>query len=307
MKIKAFIKNYKFKWVDVVGVVFILIGIVGILNVMPKNTTESSKLYYLCIGVDKTVPMDQRVEFNNSIGQADGIFLIAIDEKRKTMDIISIPRDTIVTIEKYYSDMEYIGPEEAQICLQYAYADGLERSCELMVDRVEEIFDGIEIDGYVSINLSALYQINDVVGGVSLVVNDKLVAEALAVEVGTEVHLNSENMPIYIRTREKREAEGAYQRTLRYKEYVTAFIPQAKETVKRNPEIVLSMFDILQEHMVTDIEISDIVSLLTNITDMSMENIQYDTLEGNIILGADGYEEFYPDEWKLNALKKRIS
>lgn len=300
--------NNKKKLIDCLGIGLIVAGIIGLaitlLGAAPKESED--KLHLLCIGVDKYVPMDERVEGSNSIGQADAIFLLSVDLKEKSMDIVSIPRDTIVTIEKYYSDLEYIGQEEAQICLQYAYADGLERSCELMVDRVEELFEGIEIDGYVSFNLSAVHELNHALGGVTVTVEDQITAWAMGVELGSEVMLTWDNISIFIRSRDKQDTESAYERTLRYKEFITAFIEQGIEVVKKDPGVVLTMLEILEGHVLTDLQVSDIANLSAHLVGMSMEDVRYHTLEGNIIIGEDGYAEFYPNIIKLNNLKKQI-
>lgn len=303
---KNLIKNEKLA--KYLGIGLSVVGLVGfaitLLGGSPKESED--KIHLLCIGVDKYVAMDERVEGSNSIGQADAIFLLSIDAKNKAMDIVSIPRDTIVTIEKYYSDLEYIGQEEAQICLQYAYADGLEKSSELMADCVEEIFEGIEIDGYISFNLSAVHGINEALGGVTVTVEDQIAAWAMDVELGSEVQLTWENISIFIRTRDKQETESAYDRTLRYKAFITPFIERGMEVVKENPAVVLELLEILKGHMITDLQATEIVNLCMQCIGMSMEDIHYHTLEGYTKIGEDGYAEFYPDIFKLNELKKQI-
>ena len=66
---------------------------------------KSNKLHYLCIGVDKYEVMGEREPVYNSIGQGDGIFLITLDKDNGSVDIVAVPRDTMVTIQKYYSNM----------------------------------------------------------------------------------------------------------------------------------------------------------------------------------------------------------
>lgn len=309
MNIKElFVKN-RTMIIGMLGAFLLGIGVMGVFNsnlLSSSDPKESSKIHILCMGVDKFVPMDQRVEGSNSIGQADGIFLLALDVKKRTLDIVSISRDTMVTIEKYYSDLDYMGSEEAQICLQYAYADGLKKSCELMVDRVEELFEGVEIDGYVSINMASVVEINDAVGGVTVTVENADTAYKMGVEPGSEVKLTSENISLFIQSRDKTESESAYGRTLRFKEYVTAFIPQGVAAIKKDPGLVADMMDILEENMVTNLSVTDIANLAAHISGMSTKNISYNTLQGEIILGEDGYEELYPDEKQLEELRKIV-
>lgn len=95
------------------------------------------KYHILCMGVDKSVPMSERDPLTGSIGQADVVYLISVDTRTAEISLLAIPRDTMVEIEKYDSNLNYLGREMGQICIQYAYADGMTKSCELMCDRVK--------------------------------------------------------------------------------------------------------------------------------------------------------------------------
>ena len=301
-------KVNKQKIITWIGLLLVCIGAFGIVATLfgGNNTTEekSNKLHYLCIGVDKYEIMGEREPVYNSIGQGDGIFLITLDEDNGLVDIVAVPRDTMVTIQKYYSNMEYIGEEKAQICLQYAYADGKERSCELMVDRVEELFDGIEIDGYVAINMASVMEINDAIGGVTVEVHNEDTAQKMEVEVGSSVHLTRENIHLYLQSRDKSEAKSAYGRMDRLKDYVKAFLPKAIQTVKENPAFIVEIINLLGKNMVMDLEVADLKEITSIISGLSEEKITYQTLEGKVVVGSDGLEEFYPNQFKLKKIMK---
>lgn len=305
------IYKYKDKVIKYVGILLVCVGLLGLgFSLFGENIAsqkkESKKIHLLGIGVDKFEIMSEREKVYNSIGQADGIFLITLDEKKKEIDIVAVPRDTMVTVQKYYSNMEYIGAEEDQICLQYAYADGLENSCELTVDRVEELFDGIQIDGYVAINMASILEINTVIGGVDVEVVNADTAQKMGIEVGETVHLNWENLSLYLQSRDKAETGSAYTRMDRFKDYIKVFIPRALEEVKKNPAVIGEIMSVLGENMVTDMDSVEVTSLATILSKISAEDISYQTLEGEVVMGADGYEEFYPDADKLEKIISEI-
>lgn len=313
---KAFFENKLNIILTCIAIVLIITGVaIGVTvgsrtnkdSEVANTEVENNQITLLCMGVDKQVAMDERHPETNSIGQADAIFLMQIDTVTKDVDIVAIPRDTIVTIEKYNHKMQYMGMEEAQICLQYAYADGMEYSSELTVDRVEELFPKTNIDAYVSINVQAIIEMNDVVGGIDVVVNDEYTATHLGIEPGSELHLEGDTAMLYLRLRDKEASGSAYTRMDRIKEYITLFIPQALSVVKENPGIIAEMYKSLQEHMVTDVELADMVELLLALKDINMENISFQTLQGEIVLGEDGYEEFYPDEQQLHTLQEKFA
>ena len=83
MKIKDYVKTNKEKSIKWVGLLLIGLGILGIVNSLFGGNTvmeeSSDKIHILGIGVDKYEIMGEREPVFNSIGQADGIFLISID------------------------------------------------------------------------------------------------------------------------------------------------------------------------------------------------------------------------------------
>ena len=196
-----------------------------------------------------------------------------------------------------------MGTEEAQICLQYAYADGVERSCELTRDRVEELFPETTIDGYISINIQAITEINDAVGGVELTMTDEYTATQLGIPVGTTYTLIDDSAMLYLRLRDKEETGSAYSRMDRIKDYITAFIPQGLEAIKKNPTLIAEMYRTLGQHMVTDIAVGDILEIALALKEIDMKQIHFHTLTGELRVGDDGYEEFYPDEVQLKELR----
>ena len=306
MKVKEFVKGNKENLIKWLGILLMCLGVFGLVFSFFGGNNEagnsSDKIHLLGIGVDKYEVMGEREPVYNSIGQADGIFLITIDTKKNSVDIVAVPRDTMVTLQMYYSNMEYIGEGKGQICLQYAYADGKERSSELMVEQVEALFDGIEIDGYVAINMMSVLAINDAIGGVTVVVNNEDTAQKMGVSVGSNVHLTNENISLYLQSRDKMEAQSAYGRMDRMKDYVKAFIPQAMEKLKENPTFVVDIIRLLGENMVTDIDVVNMVQIASSLAKIPVEKISYQILEGSVVLGASGYEEFYPDEAKLKKI-----
>ena len=80
----------------------------------------------LCLGIDKEETMDTRNDEDNSVGQADAIFLVSIDMKRDEIQVLSIPRDTMVNLQMYDGGGDYMGMRSGQLTLQYAYGNGQE-------------------------------------------------------------------------------------------------------------------------------------------------------------------------------------
>ena len=66
----------------------------------------------------------------------------------------------------YSEGGSYIGTENLQLCLSYAYGDGKALSCDNTVISVSRIFYNIPINSYFSLDLEGIAAVNDSVGGV---------------------------------------------------------------------------------------------------------------------------------------------
>ena len=118
---------------------------------------KENLLNILCIGVDKEEEMALRNDVDNSIGQADAIFLASLDLEQNKVRLIAIPRDTMVELEMYDSSGYYMGSRPGQLTLQYAYADGLHNSANLTMYQVSRLLNDIPIHAYAAINVFSLW------------------------------------------------------------------------------------------------------------------------------------------------------
>ncbi|HOO25933.1 MAG TPA: hypothetical protein PKW24_04930, partial [Clostridiales bacterium] len=83
----------------------------------------------LFMGTDNYEPLpDSSAPGNN--GQADALFLLAVDTDTGKTDVIGISRDSMVDIDIFALDGGFVKTARRQVCLAYAYGDGREKSCE---------------------------------------------------------------------------------------------------------------------------------------------------------------------------------
>ncbi len=275
----------------VIGVAVVLLILSCISGVLIHS---QDSINILILGIDKYEGMSVRKPLLNSqgttIGQADAIFVASID-RDNNMQITSVLRDTIVPLEMYDSDGNYLGQQEGQITLQYAYGDGEELSCNLMQEQVEEILN-IDIDAVVSINRSAFIYINDLVGGVEVNVDeytDQLIPE---LDHTGETTLLGEAAMCYCFARDLSNMEGSAIRVSRMKQYMQSFLPKAKDLFKKDPSIVLRVYNELQDnYYVTGLDFTDIFNIISRIADCHLVD-SFQTLDGTYDTSSD-YVEFH--------------
>ena len=249
----------------------------------------------LCMGIDKEEPMAMRNDADSSMGQADAIFLLSIDLEQDKIRLIAIPRDTMVTLQKYTASGEYLGQEDGQITLQYAYGDGCTLSATLMAQQVSSILNHIPIHGYAAINVYSLWGLNAAVGGVDVTMDADYTAFNPAFIEGETVHLEGNLLENYIRERDKSDPDGAYTRMHRMKIYMMAFFEKAKGIFKEDMTLPVRFLSTLKDNLETDITADEVVYLVSKVIECSFLAEDMYTLPGDNLL-IDGYMEYHLDK-----------
>ena len=253
----------------------------------------------LCIGVDKEEVMSERDDDGGSVGQSDAVLLVSLDLDRSDIRIFAIPRDTMVNIVACDENGNEMGAFKGQLALQYAYADGQEKSCKLVAQQVLDIFKNqIQLNGYVAMNLSCISAVNDAVGGVTVWMDDDYTLYNPKFEKGATVHLQGEEAPEYVQGRDIRVSGSALTRIGRQKQYLTAFIEQMKKALKKNPVLTVTLMKELSDNMITDISADEVVYLTTEVLNCNFDEKNMQSLKGEIQMENE-YEEYYLDETAL--------
>ncbi|MCH1627848.1 LytR family transcriptional regulator [Fredinandcohnia quinoae] len=109
------------------------------------NISESDPLSILLVGVD---------ERKGDKGRTDSIVVVSVNPKQKSMQMLSIPRDTRVEIVGK-------GTEDK---INHAYAFG---GIDMTIDTIEHFLD-VPIDYFVKVNMEGFQQIIDSLGGIEV-------------------------------------------------------------------------------------------------------------------------------------------
>lgn len=258
---------------------------------------DSINRVILCIGVDKSGEVEKK-SVSGSGGQADVIALLVQNKATDEVDILMIPRDTMTEIKLFDLSGNYLGSEVQHLNLAYGYGDGAEESCMLLQEAVENLLGGVKIDGYMSVNMSAISVLNDLVGGVTVTISDPgLQTRDPNLELGKTVTLKGEQAETYVRYRDVGQPQSALSRMERHREYAEAWMAQAAEIQKRDSQFLGRAFESIQDYMVTDLNKDEYLD--AGLAVMGMDDlfsgdhfltVPGEGMEGNV------YDEFYPDE-----------
>lgn len=251
-------------------------------------------LTFLVMGIDKKNDVEE-VEEGTDGGQADALFLAALNPKDKSIKVIGINRNTMTDVDTYNNEGEYVSTVKAQLAIQHGFGNGMEESCEYQKKAVENLFYQLPIHGYAAVNMSAVSTINDAVGGVDVLISKDLAGVREDFVEGERLHLMGENAFWYVKYRDTDVFGSADMRLERQKQYLNGFINAAKQAVHKDASVVIDLYQAVKPQMVTDVSLDEAAYLAPVLADYTYNADDFYTLAGETVMG-DQYEEFYPDE-----------
>jgi len=237
----------------------------------------------LFLGIDSTKTVDGSSDDKN---QADVLIIAHIDKEANTVKLINIPRDTMTDVKQYNELGDYVGHEERQIALSFAYHDGGEESCNDTVEAVSNLFYGLPIHGYYAFHMNCIVDINDAVGGVTVTVPEDLSMFDERLYKDAVVHLDGNMAMLFVQSRMELEDSSNDFRNERQKIYLKQFIPTAIEAVKHDLTLPIDLLDALSDYSVTDLSASEITYLISEVIEMDVDdnivNLQGESVVNNM-------------------------
>lgn len=216
--------------------------------------------------------------------RSDTILLINIDRHGKSLNVISIPRDSKV----------YLAGGKGVDKINAAHALG---GPELTVKTIEDTF-GIHISNYIVINYAGVKDFVREFGGVPVNVSkrmyymDRAAGLTIDLQPGYQT-LNAQQAEGYLRFRH--DAQGDIGRIKRQQVFVKALVNKLvnAENVLKAPQL----FDIMSKNIRTDMNLFELSKLFNTVKNIKPEEIQVATLPGK----PSKYT--YISYWILNAEK----
>lgn len=180
-------------------------------------------------------------------GRSDAIMVASVNPEQEKTTIVSIPRDTYVTIVGHGTDDK----------INHAYAFG---GAAMSMDTVENFLQ-IPVDHYVSINMAGIKELVDAVGGVDIDNDLEFTFDNYTYKFG-QIHLNGDQALGYIRMRYD---DSDYGRQGRQRKVVTAIAKQilSLEGATQYKSILNSM----EDNMKTDMSFADMQKIALNYRD----------------------------------------
>lgn len=265
----------------------------GVIDYNGKKYRLNENIVTVCfIGYDDTGDAGDALKG----GQSDTVMVLALDTLSGKVKIISIPRDSMVTVDTYSSG-SYGGQATEQLCLQYSYGDSPSNSSELVVNTVSRLLYNIPISYYFTLNIRGVASLNDSIGGVTLT-PIQTVPESNVVE-GQEITLLGDDARAYVQYRDYLGSiDSSLDRQERQKQYLRAFASRIVEVAKSEPTKLMDLYNVGSEYTCTNLGIDEYTYLANTVMESGLSGFEVTSLDGEMQQG-ETYAEFYLDKDSL--------
>lgn len=270
----------------------------------------------LFLGVDKPGDISRESDYDGwEAGQTDAVFLVSLNPATSNVNIIGIPRNSMVNVDIYNEKNNKIETIYDQICLQYAFAGGGQNGLDQMKKSVSEILFGMPIHGAFAIGYGAVPVINDMAGGVEVDVLEDLQNVNKEFVMGNTVLLKGESALSYVRSRSYGEVGSPTLRLKRQKQYIMNLIQVLRSEVKKKPVLVKDMYSAVSQYMNTDVTLEEVVYLAAEAVDYQFNQNSLKLLEGEdkvveipeeILRQGEEAEPFYNDYYLNEDSVKKV-
>ncbi len=215
----------------------------------------------LLIGYDKDAPLLSEMQMNGARdgGCADFLLLLVVDHGREEIRMLQLDRDTMTSVRTMSETGLPTGSKRMNICLAHAYGKNLEACDKNTETAVLGLLKGAWIDWRISTNIAGIPKINQLLGGVKMVIPEDLTdlaemeipeelgsmesGEVSVLTAGREVVLTDNQALLVCRAR-RRVGDGSNTaRMSRQKEFMKAAVKQMQAKIKEDTSFATEMVE----------------------------------------------------------------
>ena len=257
----------------------------------PKGNLET----YLFSGIDATGTVAERDAKNP--GQCDVLILLVRDRSTEQCKLLTIDRNTITPVQFYGESGSSQGTAEVQISLAHSMGadhSSAEGCAENTVEAVSTLLGGAQIDEYAMMNMSAIQVVNDMVGGVTVNIEDDFTGVDDTLKKGETVTLMGEHAENFVRGRKSMKDDDTNQNRMnRQAQYEQGLKEAFTQKCSEDNTFPLDVYHGLEDYMTTTISARTFSRIaLLMIDDQPETNV---TITGTYGTDENEWQSFTPD------------
>lgn len=255
---------------------------------------------YLLIGLDKYSIDAPDPDAHRNTQQADFLILMLVDHENKSYTALHINRDTMTEIQRYGLAGMKLKSFIGQITLSHTYGGGGTDSCRYTCDAVSKLLLGVPVTHYLSLTMDAIPALNDLVGGVTVLINDDFSNVDPDLVQGTRQRLVGQQALTFVRARAGMKDASNLNRMERQREYMSGLYDAMHKKLSEDGSFSLELADTLTPYMVSDLSAEGLANLAASLNDYSNNGVE--SISGNAVVG-EKFMEYYVDE---DALRDQV-
>lgn len=253
------------------------------LNKQEESTDDSNKevssqkniINILLLGVDST----EKREAENMGYRSDALMLVSMNLDTKKVKLISVPRDSYTEIPGK--------KDKDKINHAMAFGGGpKKKGNQYAMEAVETLLD-ININYYLTMDLDAIQNMVDVIGGVTIdVEKDMYIGENLIIKKGIK-KLSGKDALIYLSNRNA--PTGDFARIHQQQKFMIALLKEIKNTARFSD--IIPLYLSFQNRVFTNLNMDQMGSVILFLKDLDpINHIETFTLKGeNMIIDGIYY------------------
>ncbi len=256
--------------------------VLGGLKAETYTKTKDKFINILLLGIDYGYEYSDYISCKTDLNEChtDAIVLVSINKTQKTVNLISIPRDTI----SYVPGVRGIYKANAAVNC----AENIEKGIEKTRQVVSWHLGGIEIHHYIAVDVPALIALGDAIGGIEYELEMSYTATSGHYQKGLQV-LDGQGIMDYVRARKNAPIGGTdLGRTERQRKMLSAIFRKIKD----HPTLLFKCIGVLFDkdvNIFTDIGFFSAVGIAPSALSLDFSRMETHVLEGKL---QDFYSNF---------------
>ena len=262
---------------------------------------------YLLLGIDRS-GLASGVDANVGGGQCDGVYVIAVNSKTGTTNILQLNRDTYVDIVVPDAFGNEMSTYKERLAIAYSHGSGMEDSCINAEKTVSKFLHGLKFDGYVAVYYDAIEPVVDSVGGVDVTLEKELTALDPGYVQGARVHMSGHDAYLFCRSRSSLGEETNTERLGRQRVFLNAFVGSCRTQIKTKSSIINDIYKAASPYIVSNLSQGELCNIGAKALSYKDGGIVSPAGSLEWVTGNDGqkYSQFVVDENSLSGILKDL-
>ncbi|MBQ6576076.1 MAG: LCP family protein [Lachnospiraceae bacterium] len=224
----------------------------------------------LVMGIDDYSLVD---EVNNTNPfQADTLVVGTVDAVQKTVSFLCIPRDTVTDVKVLDLNNEVASKKKAPIAVSHSYGTQGAETNEAVVGCVSDLLYNLPIYRYVAIDISAIPDINDSLGGITVDIPEDLTKWNPKMKEGiSDYLLKGKDAVIFVARRDTSIDDSAMGRMKRQMQYMKKLFPALKSQTAKNITYPITLYNNEADKVATNLSIDEMTYLAKLMLDLELD------------------------------------